>query len=946
LKRIKPFNQEDPLLTEGKGSQNSSLEDIEVEGSFDINNLLNLLQENQICQFSCHLFSLEHLIYRHRQQVYKGNLEIENKNFEVYIKKYSLNSRKELDIILNELEIILYISEKKNSAVSVNKNLNSLLGVSIDRDDNYFYTIYEYLPYESTNLSCNLITMNYFQKLIVLKNLLKFTLDLHSLGIIHRDLRLEHFFIDQRFNLKIFDFSNAIHLQTNLIKMNEIKELKDVKDMREIENIPTQINYKFSTPYLTAKYAAPEVTMCRPREGWAQDIWSLGCMLIELLIDYKKYEEGTIEVLLNKIFRGENSQVPRIPKDLEQNVALILAKCFYVEPVARLDTLQLIEKFNRYFKKNHFEILDITPEQKSLFTPVKEVYRQNYIVQYFKFKYERENPKEIEFCRYNHNKRNSFYCETCDNFFCEYCIIQTHAHHTYADITIDFDIKKKVVEMLGIDLEEKFCETNFFLIDEFRNTFNNDYEEEEKRIKNQYDEIRKKIDVLEKLELGNLKKSRQIFLDKKFKKIFEESDKVAEYYKTFYYCKDQFFSHFNRFKNTLSNFEVSIDQVRTFNKKFNKFNEFAEILKSNGDNLISKCSSLRIPGKYIFRHEHYTDEVLKYLKAIENKIYIEKHKYFDYSGNDSLFLTQELLMIIPLTNCVFSYIKNSYKKIQANFEINKVKIKSFLPGCATLHIGNNFYVTGGEIKDEPTSEFIWMNIDEKVVEEAAEMNYSRRYHTMIALNKKYICVVGGWNSNEVEIIDVDNLDYWRVLPSMHYVRSDPTVYFFNGNYIYVMGGWDYTKKNCVGDVERYEIFDADGNIRFNKQWEIIKIKNNPVYLKKYNMGLIALNEENNEHSEKILLVGGFDEEYDYSPSVIKLEIMTREPAIFVNKDIKGLPTDGESSFWYEKNFHLMYNDFENEPIAVNFNCFNNIYVYSLRKNEFKLYTNSTQNQTK
>ena len=298
-------------------------------------------------------------------------------------------------------------------------------------------------------------------------------------------------------------------------------------------------------------------------------------------------------------------------------------------------------------------------------------------------------------------------------------------------------------------------------------------------------------------------------------------------------------------------------------------------------------------------------------------------------------------MIIPLTNCVFSYIKNSYKKIQVNFDINNIKIKSFLPGCATLHLGNNFFVTGGEIKDDPTSTFIYMNVDEKIVEESVEMNMCRRYHTMISLNGKYICVIGGWNSNEVEIIDAENLDYWRLLPSMHHVRSDPTVYFFNKVFIYVIGGWDYTKKTCVSEVERYEIFDADGNVRFSKQWEVLKIKNNPIYLQKYNMGLIALPDERTESSEKILLVGGFDEEYDYSSSIIKVELMLKEPALYVNKDIKGLPTDGESSFWYEKNFHTMRNDFENEPIAVNFNCFNNIYVYNFRNCEFKLYTNST-----
>ena len=64
-----------------------------------------------------------------------------------------------------------------------------------------------------------------------------------------------------------------------------------------------------------------------------------------------------------------------------------------------------------------------------------------------------------------------------------------------------------------------------------------------------------------------------------------------------------------------------------FNTKFEKFYEYSEILKLSSDKLVEKCSQLRIPGKYIFRHEYYTDEILKFLKSQENKIRIEKHKF-------------------------------------------------------------------------------------------------------------------------------------------------------------------------------------------------------------------------------------------------------------------------------------------------------------------------------
>ena len=37
----------------------------------------------------------------------------------------------------------------------------------------------------------------------------------------------------------------------------------------------------------------------------------------------------------------------------------------------------------------------------------------------------------------------------------------------------------------------------------------------------------------------------------------------------------------------------------------------------------------------------------------------------------------------------------------------------------------------------------------------------------------------------------------------------------------------------------------------------------------------------------------------------------------------------------------MINDLDKEEIAVNFNCFNNVYVYSFKNKTFKQYANST-----
>jgi hypothetical protein len=302
-------------------------------------------------------------------------------------------------------------------------------------------------------------------------------------------------------------------------------------------------------------------------------------------------------------------------------------------------------------------------------------------------------------------------------------------------------------------------------------------------------------------------------------------------------------------------------------------------------------------------------------------------------------------MIIPLTNCVVSYNKNIYKKMQCDFEEKNIKIKTFLPGSATLHIEDFLYITGGELYEEPSNFVLKICIKKKIVEELIELNFPRRFHSMLNILNKYIMVIGGWNSNKVEIIDCSALKNWEILPSMSCERSDCTPYLFNNQFVYIFGGWDYNTKICIPDVERYELFsNLNSNtqeINYKNKWDFISIKNNFIFLQKYNMGLIPMyDKSSNKINEEILLVGGYDEEYDYSNSIIKVEIFfDEERDISISKDVSFLKNDVESSFWYEKTFHLINNIIDDEILAVNFNSFNYLYAYSYKKNEIKLFVN-------
>ena len=372
----------------------------------------------------------------------------------------------------------------------------------------------------------------------------------------------------------------------------------------------------------------------------------------------------------------------------------------------------------------------------------------------------------------------------------------------------------------------------------------------------------------------------------------------------------------------------------------------SDLYKDATQDILDKSSSLKIQGKYIFREEMFSERIKKTLTLEKHKVVKEGHKFFDYAGSDSLYLNQEMLVVIPQTCFMFSYTQNSYKKIQVDF--SKIKIKMFLAGCATLHFKEQFFITGGEISDEGTRHFLKMDLNNKVLIELKELGSSRRYHTMAILQDQFLIVVGGWNSKAVEVIqlhsdkDEDLLkENWIKLNSMKNNRSDSTIFLHNKTWLYVFGGWDFNRKECVHEIERIELFREDGNMKDNGVFETISCDNQKANLARYNMGLIRHVEYSSALSDVLLLVGGYDDYYDYSNSVLRVEISKPEGKVEVFKEPIGMPVDGESSFWYEKEFHILENKDLNEIIAVNYNCFNNIYVYSFSTSEFKLFTNNS-----
>ena len=117
---------------------------------------------------------------------------------------------------------------------------------------------------------------------------------LHKAGLMHRDLKPSNILLDKDLNVKICDFGlsrqiiedfteSSLKDSSKLNREDISKELSDTKALRGRRQ-------RRLTEHVTSRwYRAPEIICLEKQYGTPCDIWSLGCVLSELLSESKNY---------------------------------------------------------------------------------------------------------------------------------------------------------------------------------------------------------------------------------------------------------------------------------------------------------------------------------------------------------------------------------------------------------------------------------------------------------------------------------------------------------------------------------------------------------------------------------------------------------------------------------------------------------------------------------
>lgn len=140
---------------------------------------------------------------------------------------------------------------------------------------------------------------------------------IHSMGIVHRDLKCANILIDLEGNIRLADFgcSSQFIINDKEVCFNSIKG--------------------------TLPWMAPEV-VCQVSYDKKADIWSFGCCIIEIITGKQPWGSQFDNCMNAMLMIGKSNNIPYIPADINKDLRDLIEKCLKRNPQERADTSELL----------------------------------------------------------------------------------------------------------------------------------------------------------------------------------------------------------------------------------------------------------------------------------------------------------------------------------------------------------------------------------------------------------------------------------------------------------------------------------------------------------------------------------------------------------------------------------------------------------------------------
>ncbi len=146
----------------------------------------------------------------------------------------------------------------------------------------------------------------------------------HEKGIVHRDLKPDNLFVTEDGRVKVLDFGLARHT--------------GVAEAGSRDDSPTVTRHTDAGTVLgTVGYMSPEQVRGR-RADHRSDVFSLGCVVYEMLAGQKAFHRETTAETMTAILREEASELTAVSRSVSPALARVVNRCLEKEPGERFQS--------------------------------------------------------------------------------------------------------------------------------------------------------------------------------------------------------------------------------------------------------------------------------------------------------------------------------------------------------------------------------------------------------------------------------------------------------------------------------------------------------------------------------------------------------------------------------------------------------------------------------
>ena len=563
------------------------------------------------------------------------------------------------------------------------------------------------------------------------------------------------------------------------------------------------------------------------------DLWSFGCMLIDLYTSDNRYKICMLDTLkqseLSK--RIVDETYPFIPKDINPMVYTIIQRCLVVDYTKRIKVDELVANMNVYFNSDNASNTNVDDSKKKVFTDEEE------------------------------SRLNKCYTFTKE--------IDVYINDTLYDISNKYitnvdDLMESVVSYQEYSF--KLLNNNFKLI---KDSLQKVYNYNVALISYLKDKMTSKLMIM---------KQYYTYVQNELATTKKLSEDIRNGINSLNH-----FHNLDSYTKVIETYENSVEEIKTSVHRFSESSPYDKVSKLNTENthLVNLYKSITTNDLSTMNQLAYL--VLEHSSLMKNDAHVNEFAIAMGIDDDVLLTTvpsvqskdnttltsstrnvkMDELYVKAQDNSDIIVIYNVYERkvYQINFPHHQFNLKSYSFYDRKTH---SVYISGGlkDSKDKYSydSSFTQINIDyinseyQFHMKTLPNMNSPHISHTMVKYNDSYLLLLGGSNTQSCEVYDVKRA-LWKALPMLPNFYANASACVFNGD-VFVFSGCCEGKGDCVLKLKCNEGMLSEEEWK-GLEWENVKYCVTDYGRIRRGMGVVP-------SGNKIYLFGGFDMggEYD------------------------------------------------------------------------------------